>query len=71
MLNEFDPISLLDAYDIDFVGRQALEDKDLDGFIAARERTLAGREQNLLASYGLVVGGKVKRADDDVDIDDE
>lgn len=71
LLNEFDPISLLDAYDIDFVGRQALEDKDLDGFIAARERTLAGREQNLLASYGLVVGGKVKRADDDVDIDDE
>jgi hypothetical protein len=71
LISNFDDASLLEDYDIDSEGRRALEAKDLDLFVAARERTLAARENSLLAGFGLAVTNKIDRAEDDVDIDDD
>lgn len=71
LLEHLDDARLMEQHSINNTAKQALNNNDLRGFIAAREAELERREDLLLKSVGLSVSDQTDRADEDVDVDDE
>jgi len=62
--------SALLSYSINPTARDALQNRNLDGFIAARESELGQQEEAFLSQFGLHIGEHVERSDEEIDIDE-
>ena len=64
-------VSALETHAINDDARLALQQRDLDAFVKAREKALRVQEEEFLKGFGLGIGEQVEQSDEEVDVDDE
>lgn len=61
----------LSSFSINAEARDALQNRNLDDFIKAREAELGKQEEEFLNQFGLHIGENVERSQEEIDIDEE
>lgn len=64
-------VAALETHAIDDDARTALQQRDLENFVKARENALRKQEEEFLKNFGLAIGELMEQSDEEVDIDDD
>ncbi|KVR93747.1 hypothetical protein WK28_14715 [Burkholderia vietnamiensis] len=64
-------VAALETHAISDDARIALQQRDLENFVKARENALRKQEEEFLKNFGLAIGELMEQSEEEVDIEDD